>query len=330
MKDWKIFLGDGARHEALTELPEPPPWRFSRPPERLERPAGLPLDAEKARADPFIPSPAMVIAVNAALYLRRPLLITGKPGTGKSTLIAKVADELGLGPVIRWPIGSRSTVRGGIYDYDAVGRLQAGKDLEPPVESYLKLGPLGTALNARTWPRPLLIDEIDKSDLDFANDLLNVIEEGECEIPELRRLKQPQVEVFDFLGNPVMIEGGRIRCGHFPFVVMTSNAEREFPPPFLRRCVRLKIEPPTSKELTAIVRSHLEGYPDALRSAEIGELIEAFLTKRTANEEVATDQLLNAVFLTIAMREPAARSFSEEELKALRDDLLRPLTGPTA
>lgn len=175
MKDWKIFLREGEPHDRLTELPDPPPWRFSRPPGPLVPPVWPAdyRDREKVRAAPFIPSEAMETAVNAALYLRRPLLITGKPGTGKSTLIAKVAYQLGLGPVIRWPIGSRSTVRGGIYEYDAVGRLQAGKKVEPPVESYLKLGPLGTALNAQTWPRPLLIDEIDKSDLDFASKRAN-------------------------------------------------------------------------------------------------------------------------------------------------------------
>jgi MoxR-like ATPase len=330
MTDWKIFLGDGKQHDRLTEVPEPPPWRFSRSAEPLKRPPGLELGAEEKRAAPFLPSEAMVIAVNAALYLRRPLLITGKPGTGKSTLIAKVAHELKLGPVIRWPISSRSTVREGIYDYDAVGRLQAGKKEEPPVEAYLKLGPLGTALHTATWPRPLLIDEIDKSDLDFANDLLNVIEEGEYEIPELRRLGKEACDVLDFLGEKVGIQGGRIRCGQFPFVVMTSNDEREFPPPFLRRCVRLDITPPKPKELTEIIASHLRHYPEALESEEIHTLVEQFDLKRQENQEVATDQLLNAVFLTVAMREQGARSFSEKELDALRDDLLRPLSGSTA
>ncbi|MFO1431259.1 MAG: MoxR family ATPase [Candidatus Competibacteraceae bacterium] len=278
---------------------------------------------------PFLPSEEMAIAVNAALYLRRPLLITGKPGTGKSTLIAKVAYELKLGPVIRWPISSRSTVRSGVYEYDAVGRLQAGK-VEPPVESYLKLGPLGTALLAEDWPRPLLIDEIDKSDLDFANDLLNVIEEGEYEIPELLRLGKTEASVRDFFGKEVTIKEGRIRCGQFPFVVMTSNQEREFPPPFLRRCVRLKIVPPSKSELTAIIRSHLRQHPDVLRMKEIEALVNEFDRRRQENQEVATDQLLNAVFLTVAMPDPAERSFTEKELADLRDNLLRQLSGPEA
>lgn len=165
-----------------------------------------------------------------------------------------MADELKLGPVLRWPISSRSTVRGGVYEYDAIGRLQAtSKDSVPPVDQYLTLGPLGTALMAQTWPHPLLIDEVDKSDLDFANDLLNIIEEGKYEIPEIRRLGQEEVTLQDYYGEKAKVRNGRIECGQFPFVVMTSNGEREFPPPFLRRCIRLMIEPPDKKQLSDIV-----------------------------------------------------------------------------
>ena len=188
MEDWKIFIGNGMQNDNLLTLPPAPPWRFARPEKKLEQPPGLDINAELQRAAPFLPSEEMIIAVNTALYLRKPLLVTGQPGTGKSTLISKVAHELKLGPVLRWAVTSRSTVREGVYEYDAVGRLQAGRDKEPPVERYLKLGPLGTALMAGTWPRALLIDELDKSDLDFANDLLNLVEEGEYVIPELYRL----------------------------------------------------------------------------------------------------------------------------------------------
>jgi MoxR-like ATPase len=326
MTDWKIFFGDGTQHDGLLTLPDPPPWRFARPLKKLAIPDALEFDAEIARAAPFLPSPEMKLAVNAALYLRRPLLITGKPGTGKSTLISKVAYELKLGPVLRWPITSRSTVRAGVYEYDAVGRLQAGKD--PPVEQYLTLGPLGTALKASAWPRPLLIDEIDKSDLDFANDLLNVIEEGVYEIPELRRLGKPEVKVHDWLGREVSIDNGRIVCGQFPFVIMTSNAEREFPAPFLRRCVRLNIEPPTPAELSRIVDSHLKHYATAMNGEDVQKLIDDFDRRRKENQEVSTDQLLNAVFLTIAMRDTAERSFKEDELNLLRENLFRQLSGP--
>lgn len=330
MIDWKVFNGEGIQHANLLKLPAPPPWRFARSLNPLARPADLDTQAEASRAAPFRPSEPMTIAVNAALYLRRPLLITGKPGTGKSTLIAKVAHELMLGPVIRWPISSRSSVRGGIYEYDAVGRLQAGKRADPPVEDFLTLGPLGTALMAKAWPRPLLIDEIDKSDLDFANDLLNVIEEGAYEIPELRRLGKGTAKVRDYFGNLVKINAGRIVSGQFPFVVMTSNAEREFPAPFLRRCVRLKIDPPDTKELTKIIESHLQQYPNVLNSAALAKLVKDFDSRQKENQEVSTDQLLNAVYLTVAMRESGERSFREDELIALRTNLLAQLSGPTA
>jgi MoxR-like ATPase len=158
---------------------------------------------DKAKASPFLPDSKMIAAVNTALYLRRPLLLTGKPGTGKSTLISKVAYELKMGPVLRWDITSRSTVRSGIYNYDAVGRLQKKSRTglkEPPIKEYLTIGPLGTAMLGTTWPRALLIDEIDKGDIDLANDLLNVIEEGVYDIPELRRLTRHSPSQTDLNG----------------------------------------------------------------------------------------------------------------------------------
>ena len=327
-KNWKIFRGHGRPHTGLLHLPDPPPWRFAQRFKPLEFPSDGRGQAEAKRAAPFLPTEEMILAVNAALYLRRPLLITGKPGTGKSTLIAKVAHELQLGPVLRWAITSRSTVRAGLYEYDAVGRLQAGKKDEPPVEQYLTLGPLGTALIAEHWPRALLIDEIDKSDLDFANDLLNVIEEGEFEIPELRRLGTGPAEVRDYGGALVSIKGGKVAATQFPFVVMTSNAEREFPAPFLRRCIRLSIDPPDAERLTQIVNSHLKRYVRKMNRRDIDALIAAFDASQKESKDVSTDQLLNAVFLTIAMRDVNARTFSKQELEFLRDSLMRALSGP--
>jgi MoxR-like ATPase len=241
-----------------------------------------------------------------------------------------VAHELKLGPVLRWPVTSRSTVRSGVYDYDAVGRLQAGKAAAPPVEEYVTLGPLGTALLAQTWPRALLIDEVDKSDLDFANDLLNVIEEGRYEIPELRRLGNNTVQVRDYSDRMVGITNGEIVCGQFPFVVMTSNAEREFPGPFLRRCIRLKIEPPDKERLAKIVDSHLKRYAPKMNRKEINSLIASFDLSQKESRDVSTDQLLNAIFLTVAMPDSKERSFSEDELEELRYRLLDALSGPQA
>ena len=122
---------------------------------------------------------------------------------------------------------------------------------------------------------------------------------------------------------------GRLLCGQFPFVVMTSNAEREFPAPFLRRCVRLNLEPPTKKRLGEIIASQLHNYSESIDQKEVDELIDEFDRKRTANEDVSTDQLLNAVFLSVALR-AKDRSFGDGEAKAVRENLLKQLTGPQA
>ncbi|MGT2445907.1 AAA family ATPase (plasmid) [Ensifer adhaerens] len=329
MTDWKIFHGNVKPHDGILELPDPPRWRFARDPKPIL--AALADDSpEQRRAEPFQPSPEMVRAVNAALYLRRPLLLTGKPGSGKSTLISKVAHELRLGKVLRWPISSRSTVRSGIYEYDAVGRLQAGTVETPPVADYLKLGPLGTALIAKGRPCALLVDEIDKSDLDFANDLLNVIEEGEYEIPELRRLKEETVTVSDASGLPAVITRGHLQADHFPFVIMTSNAEREFPGPFLRRCIRLDVETPKKEDIEQIVSAQLRLSEGTIYETRYQDLIREFLEMNVAGD-VSTDQLLNAIFLTVTMKgAPTARTFSDEELTSLKTTLMRQISGPSA
>jgi len=333
MPDWKIFDGRGRQHDRLTQLPPPPPWRFSRDWRPIEK-SVLPTqrhkvsawDAEEARARAFQPTPEMIQAVNTALYLRRPLLITGKPGTGKSTLISKVAHELLLGDVLRWPINSRSTVRSGVYEYDAIGRLQAGTGAPPPVESYLVLGPLGTAIAASGRPRALLVDEIDKSDLDFANDLLNVIEEGTFDIPELQRIGQDVATVRNAEGNIVEIRAGRLQVEHFPVVVMTSNAERDFPAAFLRRCVRLDVLPPDRTQLEAIVRSQLRSYKARVDEHAISVLIDRFLEASTAGD-LSTDQLLNAIFLTVSVPGMRGKTLDTAEQEELVAALLRPITG---
>jgi MoxR-like ATPase len=326
MTDWKIFKGDGGPHLNLASLPAPPPWRFAREQLPLSAPTFTheAMATERRRAQAFIVSEPMRLAVNAALYLRRPLLLTGNPGTGKSTLISKVAAELQLGPVLRWPINSRSTVRSGVYEYDAIGRLQSGRT-DPPVEDYLTLGPLGTALMAQAWPRALLIDEIDKSDLDFANDLLNVIDEGVYDIPELVRLHEEVCEVRNADNGRVAVTRGHLACRQFPIVIMTSNAEREFPAAFLRRCVRLTMADPTTAQLAEIVSSQLHANAASMDLAEVEALIARFAASRRQNAEVATDQLLNAVYLTVAMRGASGRTFGTDELEAVRQALLQPL-----
>lgn len=312
---WRIYRGTSEPHDGIRGLPEPPPWRRFDGRIREELSAGEQLvvgsrpDAND-RAKVYYPATDVVDMVNAALYLRRPLLVTGKPGTGKSALAYNVAYELGLGPVLNWPITSRSTLREALYRYDAIGRLQdanaSGSADSVDVGRYIRLGPVGTALVPSSRPRVLLIDELDKSDVDLPNDLLNVFEEGEFDIDELMRLPddQPDVSVMTAdAGRRVTVSRGRVRCAEFPFVVITSNGEREFPPPFLRRCLRLNMQSPSAEKLAAIVAGHL-GEP-ALAESE--QLIEQFLDGRDYGD-LATDQLLNAIYLVTSGSRPLAET----------------------
>jgi MoxR-like ATPase len=252
------------------------------------------------QATTYLPSERAVEQVNAALYLRRPLLVTGPPGTGKSTLAYAVAHELGLGPVLHWPITSRVTLRDGLYQYDPLTRLYAANrandepDAEQDIGRYIRLGPLGTAMLPYMQPRVLLIDEIDKSDIDLPNDLLTIFEKGEFEIAELTRLAEPAVDVMTADGaSRATVLKGIVRCRAFPFIVMTSNGEREFPPAFLRRCVTVELQQPDEEEkLGQIVAAHL-GEDLATRSLD---LVRRFLDRKDAGT-LANDQLLNAVYL---------------------------------
>jgi MoxR-like ATPase len=254
----------------------------------------------------------MVDAVNAAIHLRRPLLLTGPAGSGKSTVIEQIAHEAGLGEVLRWHITSHSTLIEALYRYDALGRIHAqtlratvkhspaprprahDDDNEDDIAPFLQLGPLGTALLPGKRPRALLIDEIDKSDLDLPSDLLEVLERGEFEIPELARYHREHVAVRMWKSQAThTIKNGFVRCSQFPIIVMTSNGERDFPPAFLRRCIRYTMPPLNEDTLSNIVHAHLGSVDDPETQALIG----AFARRLQAGDHLAVDQLLNAVSL---------------------------------
>jgi len=364
MNEWFIYRGQGEPHDDIARLPAAPRWRAFGGGPPIDPPAGTDVALPRrlgdlSRATSYRASSAEIELVNAALYLRRPLLVTGKPGTGKSTLAYNIAHELRLGPVLKWPVTSRSTREEGLYQYDALARLQdasrisqlarrgqqPGRPPEPggpagspglpgppglpgspglpasparPADAapwqerranydigrYIRLGPLGTALLPYRRPRVLLIDELDKSDIDLPNDLLTVFEDGRYEIPELTRIADelPAADVLTYDGDSVRIQDGRVECQEFPLVIITSNGERDFPPAFLRRCLRLRIEMPDRGRLREIVEAHLgTDHADKTR-----ELIEKFISRRE-HGDLATDQLLNAIYLMNSQSWPEGR-----------------------
>ncbi|GAB3432914.1 AAA family ATPase [Actinophytocola sediminis] len=317
---WWIYRGSGRpAHDIdpIKLLPPPPPWRAftGGPLPADDRPPADDGEADRRLgtayhlAEQDIDSHELNM-VNAALYLRRPLLVTGKPGTGKSSTAYRLARELGLGRVLRWAITSHTTLQNGLYGYDAIGRAQAAATAqaqrgsqpvdqppdEPPIGDFVRLGPLGTAFLPTRRPRILLIDELDKSEADLPNDLLSIFEEGEFPIQELARVRSRVSEVTVHTADPngtAKVVDGRVGCHAFPVVVMTSNGEREFPPAFLRRCLQLEIKEPNIEQLAAIVANHLLD-PDGEHRER---LVREFAERSRLAGGLPTDRLLDAVYL---------------------------------
>ena len=208
------------------------------------------------KVEHYIADPELIQAVNLAIYLRRPLLLEGEAGCGKTRLALAVAYELGL-PFYRWDVRSTSKAEEGLYKYDAILRLhdvQAGKtdhkinrDPSNPID-YRRFGALGKAFDLKDCPAVVLIDEIDKGDLDFPNDLLAVLDEPwEFEIQETGE-----------------IGDRKIKAKHQPIVFITSNKEKgNLPAPFLRRCVYCFIKFPDKDQLQKIVQARYQTQPDS-------------------------------------------------------------------
>ena len=230
---------------------------------------------------PYIPSARLVEVVNLALYLeKRPLLLKGEPGCGKTRLARAVADELGL-PFEFWPVKSTSRARDGLYTFDAVGRLQdaqlaarqpsRSRKVDDPA-NYVKLGKLGLAFHNRQRT-VVLIDEIDKADIDFPNDLLLELDE--------------QYFIVEETGKPV-------RAKQPPIVFITSNDEKDLPDAFLRRCLFYYIDFPSPSQLVAIIDAH---YPQSAPEV-VFKAVKRFQDLRDqmtgkAGKKVSTSELLD-------------------------------------
>jgi MoxR-like ATPase len=286
----------------------------------------------------------LVLAVNAALALRRPLLLTGLPGSGKTTLAFVLAEWLGLGPVLEWPVSPGASLADALATYNPLARLQdlelaqkLGQDPRP-VEHFVRLGPVGTAFLPGALPRVLLIDEIDKGDLSLANELLHLFEEGKFPIPELQRAERNlslsaeqgrHVDTWDEVdGKPVqaLIRSGQVQCHQFPLVVMSSNGERDFPPAFNRRCLRVQMPDFSNDQevLKKIVDSQLgrDGRTEEAVEEALDQFSKAVKKESLSGDVLATDQLLNLAFLMDHSLEGDARQrLSTVLLQGLNSDL---------
>ena len=227
----------------------------------------------------YVSTDDLTLAVNAAITLERPLLVKGEPGTGKTMLAVEVARSLGL-PLLEWHIKSTTKAQQGLYEYDAVSRLrdsQLGDERVHDIHNYIVKGMLWQAFTSDT-PVVLLIDEVDKADIEFPNDLLRELDRMEFYVYETREL---------------------VRAKHRPIVFITSNNEKELPDAFLRRCFFHYIRFPDKETMERIVGVH---FP-TLKKSLLREAMEVFFEVREVpglKKKPSTSELLDWLKLLLA------------------------------
>ncbi|MTD99164.1 AAA family ATPase [Paracoccus sp. YIM 132242] len=250
--------------------------------------------------DRYVAPPDLAIAVNAAVTLERPLLVKGEPGTGKTELARQVAESLDL-PIIEWHVKSTTKAQQGLYEYDAVSRLrdsQLGDARVHDVSNYIRKGKLWQAFTA-PGKVVLLIDEIDKADIEFPNDLLQELDRMEFHVYETAET---------------------IRAAHRPVVIITSNNEKELPDAFLRRCFFHYIRFPDADTLRAIVDVHYPGLKRALLDQALHQFFELRDTPGL-KKKPSTSELLDWLKLILA------EDLAPEDLKRDPHTMLPKLHG---
>jgi MoxR-like ATPase len=247
-------------------------------------------------SDRYVATPDLMMAVNAAVTLARPLLIKGEPGTGKTQLAEEIARSLAR-PLYEWHIKSTSKAAQGLYEYDAVSRLrdsQLGEQKVHDIRNYIVKGQLWEAFESEVQP-VLLIDEIDKADIEFPNDLLRELDRMEFYVYETREL---------------------IRARHRPIILITSNNEKELPDAFLRRCFFHYIRFPDAETMEKIVRVH---FPD-LKKELLAEALSTFFDVRETpglKKKPSTSELLDWIKLLLAEDIPAAALRGDDPKKTI-------------
>ncbi|KQY81794.1 MoxR family ATPase [Pelomonas sp. Root1444] len=249
-----------------------------------------------AGSDQYVATADLMLAVNAAAKLQRPLLIKGEPGTGKTMLAEEVASALGM-PLLQWHIKSTTKAQQGLYEYDAVSRLRdsqlagiEGSDRVRHIENYIVKGVLWQAFEA-DQPVVLLIDEIDKADIEFPNDLLREIDRMEFYVYETRQL---------------------IKARHRPLVFITSNNEKELPDAFLRRCFFHYIKFPDAATMQKIVDVHFPTLKKDLLTAALKNFYDV-RNLPGLKKKPSTSELIDWLKLLVAEDVPVDALQSKDE-----------------